>query len=658
MLGERERYAQNSSVVGVIGTFNSGCAEIIVPVLNRASNGPIAMVSPANTYVGLTHGGPGTVAGEPGKYYPTGKRNYARVVAADDYQGAADAMLAKSLGDQEGVHPERQGGLRPRRRVELPERGDEARLEDRRLHRLGRQGVVLRGARRQDQVLRGAGRLPRRPDLRERRQADQGPPERRRPERQDHHAGRLHAGLGDRPAGWHGSQRTRPCRSRASRTVRSRAPARRSCRRSPRPTSGRRIRTRCTQPRRPRCWSRRSHSPTAPRADIAKQLFKINLKGSILGDVSFNANGDVTANPVTIYKVNGASRRPSRSSCLRSRWSRSPKPGPHRSVTRGRARALPLFVWNDLCGDAAARRRARSRARARRLYALAAGEFTKARNDLSSRLKRAHQAEAAAASARSEKPTTVAWAANQLARVRARPDRVAARDVPPAPRHRSSRHSPATVQPEEVVTATAAERTAVRSLLASARRALGDRATPPCSTASGRRCRPPRSTRQAAVPPRPRPLDRGAERGRVRAPRSRRERQAAARTRSRAPPASASRPCAPLPVSSPQRLGRPRPRRAMPRQAAELLREEAAQRRVQADRAANELAEAEDGAPLAPLTARAERHSVTSCRASTCRDSNRSDSNDRASTSHASASSRGAHETSDARRSSHTGPGS
>ena len=91
-------YAQNSSVVGVIGTFNSGCAEIIVPVLNRAANGPIAMVSPANTYVGLTHGGPGTVAGEPGKYYPTGKRNYARVVAADDYQGAADALLAQSLG--------------------------------------------------------------------------------------------------------------------------------------------------------------------------------------------------------------------------------------------------------------------------------------------------------------------------------------------------------------------------------------------------------------------------------------------------------------------------------------------------------------------------------------------------------------------------------
>src|SRR5438045_4180199 len=91
-------YAQNKSVIGVIGTFNSGCAEIIIPVLNRAPGGPVGMISPANTYVGLTHSGPGTAAGEPEKYYPTGKRNYIRIVAADDYQGAADAMNAKQLG--------------------------------------------------------------------------------------------------------------------------------------------------------------------------------------------------------------------------------------------------------------------------------------------------------------------------------------------------------------------------------------------------------------------------------------------------------------------------------------------------------------------------------------------------------------------------------
>jgi branched-chain amino acid transport system substrate-binding protein len=85
-------YANNKAVIGVVGTFNSGCAKIIVPILNRAS---VGMVSPANTYVGLTKK---WEPGEPNKYYPTGKRNYARVVASDDIQGPADAMWTKSLG--------------------------------------------------------------------------------------------------------------------------------------------------------------------------------------------------------------------------------------------------------------------------------------------------------------------------------------------------------------------------------------------------------------------------------------------------------------------------------------------------------------------------------------------------------------------------------
>lgn len=92
------QYARNKDVIGVIGTFNSGCAAIIIPILNRAPGGQIAMVSPANTYTGLTAAGPGTSAGEPNKYYPTGKRNYARVVAQDQYQGAADAILAQRVG--------------------------------------------------------------------------------------------------------------------------------------------------------------------------------------------------------------------------------------------------------------------------------------------------------------------------------------------------------------------------------------------------------------------------------------------------------------------------------------------------------------------------------------------------------------------------------
>ena len=93
-----QAYAGNEAVVGVIGTFNSGCAAIEIPVLNQAPGGGVAMISPANTYVCLTEGGPGCDATEPDKYYPSGSRNYARVVAHDAYQGAAVAEFAKEQG--------------------------------------------------------------------------------------------------------------------------------------------------------------------------------------------------------------------------------------------------------------------------------------------------------------------------------------------------------------------------------------------------------------------------------------------------------------------------------------------------------------------------------------------------------------------------------
>jgi branched-chain amino acid transport system substrate-binding protein len=93
-----QAYASNEAVVGVIGTFNSGCAAIIIPVLNQAPGGGVAMVSPANTYVCLTEGGPGCEETEPDKYYPGGNRNYARVVAHDAFQGAAMAEFAQKQG--------------------------------------------------------------------------------------------------------------------------------------------------------------------------------------------------------------------------------------------------------------------------------------------------------------------------------------------------------------------------------------------------------------------------------------------------------------------------------------------------------------------------------------------------------------------------------
>lgn len=85
----------NTDEVAVMGTYNSGCAKIEVPVLNQDPDGPMLMVSHANTNVGLTKP---WEPGEPEKFYPTGARSYARVVTTDDFQGQADAQfLAQDL---------------------------------------------------------------------------------------------------------------------------------------------------------------------------------------------------------------------------------------------------------------------------------------------------------------------------------------------------------------------------------------------------------------------------------------------------------------------------------------------------------------------------------------------------------------------------------
>jgi branched-chain amino acid transport system substrate-binding protein len=85
----------DESTIGYIGEFNSGATAVSLPILNE---GGVAMVSPGNTAVGITSKDPGATAGEPDKYYPTGKRTYARVLPKDTYQGAALAALAKEEG--------------------------------------------------------------------------------------------------------------------------------------------------------------------------------------------------------------------------------------------------------------------------------------------------------------------------------------------------------------------------------------------------------------------------------------------------------------------------------------------------------------------------------------------------------------------------------
>jgi branched-chain amino acid transport system substrate-binding protein len=84
-------------VIAYIGTYNSGAAAVSIPILCQAG---LAMISPANTYPGLTKkGAPGIEPTEPDKYYPSGcKRNYSRVVPADDLQGSVGARWMKELG--------------------------------------------------------------------------------------------------------------------------------------------------------------------------------------------------------------------------------------------------------------------------------------------------------------------------------------------------------------------------------------------------------------------------------------------------------------------------------------------------------------------------------------------------------------------------------
>ena len=87
--------ATDPKAVYMVGPFNSGCAEVEIPITNQAG---LAQVSPANTYPGLTTNDPGTAPGEPQKYYPTGKRTYLRIVPRDTIQGQAGLVAMKQQG--------------------------------------------------------------------------------------------------------------------------------------------------------------------------------------------------------------------------------------------------------------------------------------------------------------------------------------------------------------------------------------------------------------------------------------------------------------------------------------------------------------------------------------------------------------------------------
>jgi hypothetical protein len=112
------------------------------------------------------------------------------------------------------------------------------------------------------------------------------------------------------------------------------------------------------------------------------------------------------------------------------------------------------------------------------LYALPLEQFTKARNDLTARLRKAHQADAAALVRALKKPTAAAWSANHLAREE--PKQVAALlEAGARLRELQQQALAGKARADDVTDAATIEREAVRTLLTSARRLLGDRATQP-----------------------------------------------------------------------------------------------------------------------------------------------------------------------------------
>jgi hypothetical protein len=226
------------------------------------------------------------------------------------------------------------------------------------------------------------------------------------------------------------------------------------------------------------------------------------------------------------------------------------------------------------------------------LYDLPLESFTKARNDLAARLRKAHQSEASAEIRALKKPSSVAWAANRLARDD--PKLVAAlleagerlRDV-------QQRAIEGKASGDDVGEAASAERDAIRALLASARKRLGGKATPALLD------RLSQTLRAAAVDEAGRAL---LERGRLTEelkatgfgpleavkPSKRRGDEVARAARERVTALRAEARRLTAEARDAERAAGDAAR------AAEILREEAEQKRAEAERVATELAEAEE----------------------------------------------------------------
>jgi branched-chain amino acid transport system substrate-binding protein len=86
--------ANDPSTIAYLGDYNSGATAISLPLINAAD---ILQISPASPYAGLTSA---AYAGqdEPERFYPTGRRSFARLQPGDPAQARAQVALMRELG--------------------------------------------------------------------------------------------------------------------------------------------------------------------------------------------------------------------------------------------------------------------------------------------------------------------------------------------------------------------------------------------------------------------------------------------------------------------------------------------------------------------------------------------------------------------------------
>lgn len=86
--------ANDPSTIAYLGDYNSAATAISLPLINAAG---IVQISPSSPYGGLTSS---LYAGqdEPERFYPTGKRNFARLQPGDRAQARAQILVMRALG--------------------------------------------------------------------------------------------------------------------------------------------------------------------------------------------------------------------------------------------------------------------------------------------------------------------------------------------------------------------------------------------------------------------------------------------------------------------------------------------------------------------------------------------------------------------------------